>query len=65
MRLSWYLLLRYKSVQSCSDAHCHMSVPVSLNRLRKWIGYADIKTAAIYADTVQPGEPHVCSRVWN
>ena len=37
---------------------------VPLNMLSKWMGHADIKTTAIYADAIGPEEQDIASRMW-
>lgn len=37
---------------------------VPLNMLCKWMGHADIKTTAIYADAVGPEEQDIAARMW-
>lgn len=35
-----------------------------LNMLSKWMGHADIKATAIYADAIRPEELDIASRMW-
>ena len=37
---------------------------VPLNMLSKWMGHADIKTTAIYADAIGPEEQDIAARMW-
>ena len=37
---------------------------VPLNLVQRWLGHADIKTTAIYADAMGPEERELASRLW-
>ena len=37
---------------------------VPINMLQKWMGHADLKTTAIYAEAVGPEEAAIADRMW-
>ncbi|MCR9060607.1 MAG: tyrosine-type recombinase/integrase [Rhodobacteraceae bacterium] len=37
---------------------------VSLHMLQRWLGHADMKTTAIYAQAVGPEERQIAARMW-
>lgn len=38
---------------------------VPLNKLQKWLGHADMKTTAIYADAIGKEEQQIAARMWD
>jgi len=38
---------------------------IPLNMLRKWMGHADMKTTAIYANAIGKEEAEIASKMWN
>ena len=38
---------------------------VPLNKVQKWLGHADLKTTAIYADATGAEEDQIAGRMWN
>lgn len=41
-----------------------MQAGVQLNMLKKWMGHADLKTTAIYADAIGDEEREIAARMW-
>ncbi|MDB9526971.1 site-specific integrase [Oscillatoria sp. CS-180] len=41
-----------------------MQAGIQLNMLQKWMGHADLKTTAIYADAIGEEERDIASRMW-
>ena len=56
--------------QASPKALCHgfrgaaVSTGIPLSLVRKWLGYAELTTTAIYADAVDAEEKDIASRIW-
>lgn len=56
--------------QACPKGFRHgfgvaaVSVGIPLNLVQRWLGHADMKTTAIYADASGPEERSIASRLW-
>lgn len=44
---------------------CAIQSDVPLNLIQRWLGHADIKTTAIYANAIGPEEREFASRTWS